>query len=164
MDFYSALSHRQGWPHHKINSNLYTETSKIINYIVIILYSSHTHTHACAHTHWHMHTQKHYYVCCIQDGFCNVSCLFCNRFDKLWESKLLHVAFLGNPSSDHTRHFSNWCDLDKVSKAVHSNWSITNQSDTWLSLISILLPHMHACMHTCTHTHTNTRIYTLYLI
>ena len=28
-------------------------------------------------------------------------------------------------SSDSTRHFSNWCDIYKVVKLVHGNWSIT---------------------------------------
>ena len=41
---------------YKINNNVYIKTSNIINYIIIILYSSHTHTHT--HTHTHIYTQK----------------------------------------------------------------------------------------------------------
>ena len=50
---------------YKNNNNVYIKTSKIINYIVIILYSSHTHTYACmcvhahTHSHTHTHTQAH---------------------------------------------------------------------------------------------------------
>ena len=50
---------------YKIQNNVYIKTSKIINYIVIILYSSHTHTYACmcvhahTHSHTHTHTQAH---------------------------------------------------------------------------------------------------------
>ena len=46
---------------YKIQNNVYIKTSKIINYIVIILYSLHTHTrmhvHACTYTLAHTHRQ-----------------------------------------------------------------------------------------------------------
>ena len=50
---------------YKINNNVYIKTSKIINYVVIILYSSHaraqtdTHTRTHARTHAQSHTHTH---------------------------------------------------------------------------------------------------------
>ena len=34
---------------YKINNNVCSKTSKIINYVVIILYSAHTRAHTCTH-------------------------------------------------------------------------------------------------------------------
>ena len=65
--FYSAVSlHSKGehTSHYKMSSNVCIKTSTMRNYIVIILYSSHTtsthHTHVCVppHTH-HIHTHTH---------------------------------------------------------------------------------------------------------
>ena len=57
--FYSAASHWQGWAHHILQDNdnvytLYVKTSKIINYIVVILYSLHTHTHTHQKAAWRL--------------------------------------------------------------------------------------------------------------
>ena len=38
---------------YKINNNVYIKTSKVINYIVIILYFSHARAHTHARTHAH---------------------------------------------------------------------------------------------------------------
>ena len=46
---------------YKINHNVYIKTSKIINYIVVILYSSHT-TYTHTHTHTHTHTYIYIYI------------------------------------------------------------------------------------------------------
>ena len=42
--------------HNKINNNVYDKISQIINYVVIILYSSYANTHTQTHTHTHTHT------------------------------------------------------------------------------------------------------------
>ena len=80
---------------------------------------------------------------------------------------------------DHARQLSNWCDISKVAKVVHGNWSDyhCNRSDTLPSIntttralllywqIPCSLPHLehthtHTPIHThaCTHTHTHTHI------
>ena len=48
---------------YKINNNVYIKTSKMINYIVIILYSLQIHTHTHTHTHSHTHTHTHTHTC-----------------------------------------------------------------------------------------------------
>ena len=45
--------------HNKINNNVYDKISQIINYVVIILYSSYANTHTQTHTHTHTHTHAH---------------------------------------------------------------------------------------------------------
>ena len=42
---------------YKINNNVYSKTSKILNYVVIILHYTHTHTRA--RTHARTHTEAH---------------------------------------------------------------------------------------------------------
>ena len=53
---------------YKINNIVYVKTSKIINDIVIILYSSHTHTHTHTRTYFLFHNSftktKLQRICC----------------------------------------------------------------------------------------------------
>ena len=71
------------------------------------------------------------------------------------------MAFHGCLDNDHARQLSNWCDICKVAKVVHRNWSDNNcnRSDTLPSIntttralllywqIPCSLPHLE-------HTHT----------
>ena len=63
--------------------------------------------------------------------------------------------------TDHTIQFSNCCDIYKVAKVVHGNWTNSHRNRLpILLLLLLLLPHthththMHACTHACTHAHT----------
>ena len=96
---------------------------------------------------------------------CKVSLLRQLEYRKSDHNLFGHCCWLW--FSDHARHYSNLCDINKVVKVVHRNQSDShwNQSSTWPSVLLLelywqtntLLP---SPSRTHTHTHTRTHGHT----